>query len=356
VWQLRDGALLAGPTRRSFDGHRRGAPRHTLMLAGRLAHGPFGWDGVFRDLSQRIAHGFRLHRWPDSGPRWAPKRLADALAAFLREGLVPPPAEPRAHRRGVRGRDIFAADDVGCAHCHDPLRDYGDGRRTELNGSHEAFRTPPLLYVGGTPPFFHDGRVATLKELVHGIGSSMGTTDHLSDRDLDALAAFLTTIGTTREPDEEQSPIATLPFPSRRILVDSAIEPTTVTLDPPPDGVTPTPTAEEWREAERRTLPHLPDRCRLFRVREWHRIRCVHAWDGVARAATVVGSPDDVFLGPEIVFALRRGDRRHLELDRYIPTGYRGASTSAIYAISAIWLHDRPDPDIVITRYADRNS
>ena len=52
----------------------------------------------------------------------------------------------------------------------------------------------PLLFVGGTPPYYHDGRVRTLEELVSTNDDRMGKTNQLSEADRAALVAFLKTL------------------------------------------------------------------------------------------------------------------------------------------------------------------
>ena len=48
-----------------------------------------------------------------------------------------------------------------------------------------------LKGIGGTGPYFHDGRYKTLRELLVSSDGKMGNTKHLSNDDLDALEAFM---------------------------------------------------------------------------------------------------------------------------------------------------------------------
>ncbi|HSO31003.1 MAG TPA: hypothetical protein VLT33_00765, partial [Labilithrix sp.] len=57
-----------------------------------------------------------------------------------------------------------------------------------------SFNTPSLHLVGGTGPYFHDGRYSTLGELLKKSDGTMGRTAHLSAADLDALDTFLRTL------------------------------------------------------------------------------------------------------------------------------------------------------------------
>jgi hypothetical protein len=48
--------------------------------------------------------------------------------------------------------------------------------------------------VGGTAPYFHDGRYATLLDVLMASGSQMGHTLHLSRADAEALTAYMETL------------------------------------------------------------------------------------------------------------------------------------------------------------------
>jgi cytochrome c peroxidase len=184
-----------------------GYPRQTPMLAGRVgAQGPYGWHGESADLASRITAGFKLHRWGDPPTdAGAASARAGALIAFLRGGLVPPPRDKRALTAEEQmGKAIFESAATQCAKCHVAASDYTDravvpvgpvpkkqGFEPEAN---EAFKTPSLLFVGGTAPYFHDGRFATLEDLVEQNADRMGKTSHLGEKERKALVAFLKTL------------------------------------------------------------------------------------------------------------------------------------------------------------------
>jgi cytochrome c peroxidase len=56
-----------------------------------------------------------------------------------------------------------------------------------------AFDTPSLRFVGGTGPYFHDGRFETLEALLKQSDGTMGHTKGLSQDDIRALVAYLET-------------------------------------------------------------------------------------------------------------------------------------------------------------------
>jgi cytochrome c peroxidase len=187
-----------------------GFARQTPMLVGRVsARGPYGWHGESKTLVDRLLAGFHLHRWdePNSWPgSKAVAERAAALAIFLRRGLVPPPHEDRELTSvEKRGREIFQSDDTLCWVCHKAAPEYTDRDGHDVFGalpvpvefaadSEAKFKTPSLRFVGGTPPYAHDGRFPTLAALVEDNGDRMGKTSHLSAADKAALVAFLETL------------------------------------------------------------------------------------------------------------------------------------------------------------------
>ncbi len=193
---------------KTYDG-RLGYPRQTPMLAGRVnASGPYGWHAQNQNLLERLAEGFSRHRW--GGGRVDPKHWmtgerVNALVPFLRKGLVPPPHPDRELTdQEKRGKAIFESPEAECVRCHVPATDFTDrvphafDKAPPLPGFEDEedlkFKTPSLLFVGGTPPYFHDGSAPTLEALVAKNGERMGKTSHLSPADRAALVAYLETL------------------------------------------------------------------------------------------------------------------------------------------------------------------
>jgi hypothetical protein len=180
-------------------------PRQTPMLAGRVsADGPYGAEGDQRTLVDHIVASFDVHRWEQaSGGGDVPAR-ATALQAFLRAGLVPPPREERPLTvKEQRGREIFWSAEAACSVCHDRAPEYTnraafplfpDDDAPDAGARPTAFKTPSLRFVGGTPPYLHDGRFSTLALLIQGNDDHMGKTNQLSAADKLALVAFLETL------------------------------------------------------------------------------------------------------------------------------------------------------------------
>ncbi len=184
-----------------------GYARQTPMIVGRVkAAGPYGWHGESPDLPARIKAGFGLHRWSTgSGNETMEKAFAHHLARFLREGLVPPPRAERAPtEEEQRGKAIFVSGATQCATCHVVETDYTDRTVQTLPAIRpprgfaedpvKGYKVPSLLYVGGSPPYMHDGRFESLESLVEYNQDRMGKTAHLSKDERAALIAFLRTL------------------------------------------------------------------------------------------------------------------------------------------------------------------
>lgn len=182
-----------------------GVPRQTPMLAGRIrAAGPYGWKGESPSLRHRALVGFGIHRWFSwSGD--APARIArvDPLVAFLRVGLRPPPVDPAPlSKEEQAGKRLFEDPSVGCATCHAPSSEFTDRASYDLGELPLAkgrfskeidwkFKTPSLLFIGGTAPYLHDGSIPTLELLIDLNGDRMGHTKQLNKEQRAALVAYL---------------------------------------------------------------------------------------------------------------------------------------------------------------------
>jgi YVTN family beta-propeller protein len=145
----------------------------------------------------------------------------DALAAFLLRGIRPPRAPGL--DESERGRRLFV--ETGCASCHGgsewtssalpgeagtldadgngmvdaALRDAGTFTPLDLRGA-TGFDVPSLLGAGLTAPYFHDGSMLTLEALLQSGHPDPGGNKQLSDDEVQALAAFLRSIGADTPP------------------------------------------------------------------------------------------------------------------------------------------------------------
>jgi cytochrome c peroxidase len=171
-------------------------PRNAPMLAGRLdGTAPYAWNGTSDDLSEHLKH--TMQRLGGSG---LSKRELEALASYclaMKTYRLPVADE----RKVARGKDVFDSAQTQCSTCHAPgkanvftdKKKHDVGSRAVIDNE-TTFDTPSLRFVGGTAPYFHDGRYQSLRELLVKTSGSMGKTAHLSPSDLDALEAYLRTL------------------------------------------------------------------------------------------------------------------------------------------------------------------
>ncbi|MEZ4439164.1 MAG: c-type cytochrome [Polyangiaceae bacterium] len=165
--------------------------RQTPMLAGRLLEStrPFGWQGDAKDLPTHLRQTFRR-----LGGRGLDDDAMASLLAYLGEmGTPSRPAPPPDPDLVARGRRLFHAETVGCATCHTAEGIGSDGARHDV-GTGVAVETPSLRLVAGTGPYFHDGRFATLSQLLRETRGKMGWASDMGPDDLSALEAYLLTL------------------------------------------------------------------------------------------------------------------------------------------------------------------
>jgi DNA-binding beta-propeller fold protein YncE len=162
-------------------------PRQTPMLAGRLVGtAPYGWEGDRLTVGAYIANTVeRL------GGKGLQTQDIDDLTAFLLVLRAPPQPAPDVTLVS-RGHTLFE-DSAGCGTCH-----AGGSTDATVHGVSAtaqdiktSFDTPSLQFIGGTAPYFHDGRYPTLEALLADPGSAMGHSASLPERDRAALAAYL---------------------------------------------------------------------------------------------------------------------------------------------------------------------
>jgi DNA-binding beta-propeller fold protein YncE len=171
-----------------------GGRRQTPMLLQRLdGTAPFGWDGTAADVGRHLAQTTaRL-----GGTGLGPGDVAD-LTAYL--ATLRAPASPLREDEALaaRGRDVFRSREVECASCHSG-KTATDGDRHDVTSRSagdrpRAFDTPSLRFVSRSAPYFHDGRYATLADLLTGSDGTMGHTSQLAPADRAALEAYLRTL------------------------------------------------------------------------------------------------------------------------------------------------------------------
>ena len=139
-----------------------------------------------------------------------PEEDARAIDVFLK-GLKPVPSPHLKNGKlspaAERGKSLFYSEQVGCARCHSgplytDLQQYDVGTHKSIDfamdpaGWHtqqKEFDNPTLIEVWRTAPYLHDGRAATMKEILttYNQEDAHGVTSILTDQELDDLAEFV---------------------------------------------------------------------------------------------------------------------------------------------------------------------
>ncbi len=169
-------------------------PRRSIMLAGRVDDtAPFSWTGTEHDLKEHV--GITFDRLKGLGGLKGME--LEAISTYVR-ALTPPPAVVSNDPRIAHGAEIFTSAATACSSCHTgPL--FTDNKHHDVQSKTEgdktgSFNTPSLRFVSARAPYFHDGRYATLRDLLTAADRKMGHTQQLSTDDLEALEAYLRTL------------------------------------------------------------------------------------------------------------------------------------------------------------------
>lgn len=153
--------------------------RRTPRLANRVYGRSFFWDGRAKTLEEQVLQPIENPKEMGLSPAEAAARaglsitaMQDALASYVRTILSGDAAYDRflagdesaltpAQREGLR---LFRGK-AGCSACH-VGPNFTDERLHVTGLGDRAFKTPSLRDAARTPPYMHDGSLATLADVV----------------------------------------------------------------------------------------------------------------------------------------------------------------------------------------------
>ncbi len=207
------------------DGHffnprfndQRTDPLDIPTLRGIRFTAPYGRDGRFASLRDFVRNVI-VNEFNGNEPT---PLMLDAMVTYMLEfdWLPSPYLNPdgtlnkKAPKTAKRGAMLFNTPYTGmggrsCATCHVPSANFMDGLRHDIGSGDPAsphardsfFDTPTLINVTHTGPYFHDGSLETLADVVAWFDArfTLGlTTQQKSD-----LTAYLEAVGTGEKPFE----------------------------------------------------------------------------------------------------------------------------------------------------------
>jgi len=174
-----------------------GNPKNSASMLISHATPPVMSLGVRADMETAVRAGFIHIQFiqPDDAE-------VEAVSAYLRSLK----AETSPHRKpdgsltkaATRGREIFNRQAVGCATCHTQplytnLLSFDVGTATPRDRGVTEYDTPTLIELWRTPPYLHDGRAPTLREVLvdHNPDDRHGRTSQLTEDEIDDLVHYL---------------------------------------------------------------------------------------------------------------------------------------------------------------------
>ena len=168
--------------------------QNTKSLLNVAGTGPYGWRGESRTLRRRFTGTLRgLFQHEVSGPEAA---ALEAYLAVLGQQSEDLPSASSSTPAANRGEVLFRGA-AGCSECHGGPR-FTDGLTHDLGlaPGEEGFDTPSLLRVAAAPPFLHDGRAATLLDVLtrHNPARLHGNAHALTPAELADLVEYLKTL------------------------------------------------------------------------------------------------------------------------------------------------------------------
>lgn len=170
-----------------------GNPKNVKSML--LAHQtpPTTWLGIRADAEASVRSGIRHIQFVVR-----PEEDALAIDAYLKSlKQTPSPwlVGGKLSASAARGEKIF--ETIGCAQCHPAplytdLRQYNVGTGTGVDAD-QSFDVPSLREVWRTAPYLHDGRAATIRDLLkqQGHAAIVEKTSTLTDQQLQDLETYI---------------------------------------------------------------------------------------------------------------------------------------------------------------------
>ena len=173
-----------------------GNPKNSKSLLQAHLTPPSMWLGVRSNANVAVRAGIRNSLFTVQPPE-----VAAAMDDYLKS-LKPMPS-PHLVRGNLstaaqRGKRLFQRDTLACAQCHigslyTDMKSHDVGSVGKFDQPTNQFDTPSLIELWRSGPYLHDGRAATLREVMTSLqhDGKHGDTSQLTPRQLDDLTEFL---------------------------------------------------------------------------------------------------------------------------------------------------------------------
>ncbi len=173
-----------------------GNPNNTKTMLLALETPPAMARGVRDSAYTAIGTGFRFISFSNPG-----QEVIDDVSAYM--ASLQPERSPYRERDGSltaqaqAGKVIFESDHTSCVKCHygpyftdNKMHDVGTRNEVDSDG---RFVTPHLIELWRRAPFNHDGQAVTMRDVLTTFNKDdrHGKTSHLTDTEIDNLAAYL---------------------------------------------------------------------------------------------------------------------------------------------------------------------
>jgi DNA-binding beta-propeller fold protein YncE len=173
-----------------------GNPKNTRSLLYAHRRSPVMSQGVRSSMHVAVLAGFRFIEFRE--PSTEETSAVEAFIASMRPRRSPYRiASGALSPSAARGKALFESPRTRCAACHagpdfTDQRLHDVGTRNDLDNT-SAFVTSTLIEVWRTAPYLHDGRAATMHDLLTRCnpGDRHGVTSHLTSRQIDDLSAYV---------------------------------------------------------------------------------------------------------------------------------------------------------------------
>ena len=173
-----------------------GNPKSAKSLLHSFSTPPSMWLGVRSNAYVAVRAGIRNSMFTVQPPEVAEaiddyfKSLKPMPSPRLVKGKLSPAAQ--------RGKKLFSSEAVGCADCHKgalhtDMKFHDVGTIGKFDQPTDRFDTPSLIEVWRSGPYLHDGRAATIRDVITTFNrdDQHGTTSKLTPKQIEELAEFV---------------------------------------------------------------------------------------------------------------------------------------------------------------------